>query len=68
MESHPARGAWIETNSSVAMDVLLRSRTPPGVRGLKRQWGGNPYRSKQSHPARGAWIETVLWMERNYRI
>ena len=34
-ESHPSRGAWIETAVSAAVRALCISRTPRGVRGLK---------------------------------
>ena len=34
--SHPARGAWIETGRKQLILQSLLSRTPPGVRGLKR--------------------------------
>ena len=32
--SHPARGAWIETDKAAA-GMRAAGRTPPGVRGLK---------------------------------
>ena len=35
--SHPARGAWIETIPHVNGVRDIKSRTPPGVRGLKPQ-------------------------------
>ena len=34
--SHPAWGAWIETQVSLYDTSLIKGRTPPGVRGLKR--------------------------------
>ena len=34
-KSHPARGAWIETNTLLLGICVKPSRTPPGVRGLK---------------------------------
>ena len=39
---------------------MLRSRTPPGVRGLKHFLQVFMKPRGQSHPARGAWIETSL--------
>ena len=33
--SHPARGAWIEISRDTARGLMVRSRTPQGVRGLK---------------------------------
>ena len=46
--------------------ILLRSRTPHGVRGLK-SLGFHPFwPSETSHPSRGAWIEIqILNMIRN---
>ena len=38
--------------------VVMMSRTPHGVRGLKRSRGQQHPRVGQSHPSRGAWIET----------
>ena len=35
IESHPARGAWIEIFSLAGVTVSLVGRTPQGVRGLK---------------------------------
>ena len=34
--SHPARGAWIETQTLYNSHGVDRCRTPPGVRGLKQ--------------------------------
>ena len=34
--SHPAWGAWIETQPTTLSGIVLTGRTPPGVRGLKR--------------------------------
>ena len=34
--SHPTRGAWIETSNKFLNIIGYLSRTPPGVRGLKR--------------------------------
>ncbi len=57
--SHPARGAWIETEQPATVWGRTPRRTPPGVRGLKLfVLQLLPYR-KKSHPARGAWIETT---------
>ena len=35
LESHPARGAWIEIPLIASAAVIASSRTPQGVRGLK---------------------------------
>ena len=56
--SHPARGAWIETENTVSRSSLGESRTPPGVRGLKLAAITGTFPVQMSHPARGAWIET----------
>ena len=60
MESHPARGAWIETLVSIIGMGIAARRTPRGVRGLKRLCLMTCFTFDLSHPARGAWIETVL--------
>ena len=35
LESHPTRGAWIETAYELEEEWDREGRTPPGVRGLK---------------------------------
>jgi len=62
--SHPARGAWIETRLRTRSWTCRRSRTPHGVRGLKRHAPVLELDNLGSHPARGAWIETCNWRDR----
>ena len=58
--SHPARGAWIETEYKTALDKVYGGRTPLGVRGLKHIMPTTQNIQGASHPARGAWIETKI--------
>ena len=37
LESHPTRGAWIETPFYLLDGARCQCRTPPGVRGLKHK-------------------------------
>ena len=57
--SHSARSAWIETSMTVSTFPPPESRTPQGVRGLKRCPGVAPFDDFTSHSARSAWIETT---------
>ncbi len=58
LNSHPSRGAWIETSTSSILWVSKTGRTPRGVRGLKLVVLSVCTSATQSHPSRGAWIET----------
>ena len=64
IESHPARGAWIEINATPLSLHLLACRTPQGVRGLKCEESQMVCAAFRSHPARGAWIE-MAWYRRD---
>ena len=59
MQSHPARGAWIEIALKLLKRHIWQSRTPQGVRGLKCMGRRLANMSSKSHPARGAWIEMI---------
>ena len=43
--------------------MVLRSRTPQGVRGLKPKLPDAFNTLEQSHSARSAWIETIYELE-----
>ena len=57
LESHPARGAWIEIYRWRYRYLWPSGRTPQGVRGLKFLLIIRTVIISRSHPARGAWIE-----------
>ena len=64
VESHPARGAWIEIHRVRDEGFNLAGRTPQGVRGLKYSIYSLLILCNMSHPARGAWIEMKSWTPR----
>ena len=50
----------MKLNFGLMMFLVLGSRTPQGVRGLKSFWLFLSYLGFLSHPARGAWIEIII--------
>ena len=61
-------GAWIEINIDSGDEVLVDSRTPRWVRGLKLFHQVKHGQNQGSHPTMGAWIEINRFIVYHYSL